>query len=113
EWLGTPDDKICPACSALQGIVLKVKEAHGLIPRHPNCFVSKSIRITTVGKDKPISGIVVGDRVLTHLGRYRKVIQVHKTEMSTNRVDVVDIVAVFGDREDLDRQICRLRVTTE
>lgn len=27
----------CPLCSALSGVVLKVKEARGLIPRHPNC----------------------------------------------------------------------------
>lgn len=27
----------CPLCVEMDGVVLKVSEAHGLIPRHPNC----------------------------------------------------------------------------
>lgn len=34
---GRPDAKVCPACRALKGIVLKVTEARGMLPRHPNC----------------------------------------------------------------------------
>ena len=36
--LGNPSP--CPLCAPLQGIVMKVKEARGLIPRHPNCMCS-------------------------------------------------------------------------
>lgn len=32
----------CPICAPLKGIVLKVKEAHGLLPRHPNCVLGDS-----------------------------------------------------------------------
>ncbi len=37
EWSTAGDDRVCPKCLPLEGIVLKVKEARGLIPRHPNC----------------------------------------------------------------------------
>lgn len=37
EWATAGDTRVCPLCSALNGITLKVKEAHGLLPRHPNC----------------------------------------------------------------------------
>ncbi len=37
EWLTAGDDRVCPQCAALSGIVIKVKKARGLIPRHPNC----------------------------------------------------------------------------
>lgn len=35
EWITA--EGACPLCSAMRGVVLKVKEARGLIPRHPNC----------------------------------------------------------------------------
>ena len=37
EWLTAEDDRVCPLCSALNGVVLKVEEARGLLPRHPQC----------------------------------------------------------------------------
>jgi SPP1 gp7 family putative phage head morphogenesis protein len=35
EW--TALDTACPKCAPLDGIVLKVSEARGLLPRHPSC----------------------------------------------------------------------------
>lgn len=37
EWSTADDEKVCPACEALEGKVFKITEARGLIPRHPNC----------------------------------------------------------------------------
>lgn len=37
EWLTAGDGKVCPLCASLSGVVMTVKEARGLIPRHPNC----------------------------------------------------------------------------
>lgn len=37
EWLTAMDGHVCPLCQPLDGIVIKVKEARGMIPRHPNC----------------------------------------------------------------------------
>lgn len=37
EWSSAGDDRVCPLCQDLDGVVLKISEARGLIPRHPNC----------------------------------------------------------------------------
>jgi SPP1 gp7 family putative phage head morphogenesis protein len=37
EWSTADDARVCKLCSALEGVVLSVTEARGLIPRHPNC----------------------------------------------------------------------------
>ena len=37
EWHTAGDDKVCALCGPLAGIVITVKEARGMIPRHPNC----------------------------------------------------------------------------
>jgi len=37
EWSTAGDDIVCPLCGELEGVVMTVKEARGLIPRHPNC----------------------------------------------------------------------------
>jgi len=37
EWSTAHDGKVCPMCAPLEGIVLTIKEARGLLPRHPNC----------------------------------------------------------------------------
>lgn len=37
EWSTAGDELVCPLCEPLEGVVMTVKEARGLIPRHPNC----------------------------------------------------------------------------
>lgn len=37
EWQTAGDDRVCEMCYTLEGVVLTIKEAHGLLPRHPNC----------------------------------------------------------------------------
>jgi len=37
EWMTAGDDKVCELCAALEGMVIPVEDAHGLLPRHPNC----------------------------------------------------------------------------
>ena len=37
EWLTAEDDRVCDSCDELNGVVLTVDEAHGLLPRHPGC----------------------------------------------------------------------------
>lgn len=36
EW-STAHLRVCPLCRPLEGIVLSIQEARGMIPRHPNC----------------------------------------------------------------------------
>lgn len=37
EWATAGDDRVCKLCKPLDGVVLTVAEARGLIPRHVNC----------------------------------------------------------------------------
>ncbi|GAF87452.1 unnamed protein product, partial [marine sediment metagenome] len=37
EWSTAGDDRVCPLCEPLEGSVMTIKQARGLIPRHPNC----------------------------------------------------------------------------
>jgi SPP1 gp7 family putative phage head morphogenesis protein len=37
EWVTAGDDRVCKLCKPLDGVVLTVAEARGLIPRHVNC----------------------------------------------------------------------------
>ena len=37
EWSTAGDDRVCPQCQPLDGVVMTIKEAEGIIPRHPNC----------------------------------------------------------------------------
>ena len=37
EWLTAGDDLVCPLCADLDGEVMSIDEARGLIPRHPLC----------------------------------------------------------------------------
>jgi len=40
EWSTVLDKKVCPECEAMEGVVMPVDKAHGLIPRHPACRCS-------------------------------------------------------------------------
>lgn len=37
EWATAGDGRVCSLCAPLDGLVLTVDEARGLLPRHPNC----------------------------------------------------------------------------
>ncbi|MAF24531.1 hypothetical protein CL634_03005, partial [bacterium] len=37
EWSTAGDDRVCDACAPLEGIVLEIREARMILPRHPNC----------------------------------------------------------------------------
>lgn len=37
EWEITQDERLCPRCEQMKGVVLRIEEAKGLIPLHPNC----------------------------------------------------------------------------
>ena len=37
EWSTAKDGRVCPLCRPMEGVVFKIKEARGMLPRHPNC----------------------------------------------------------------------------
>ncbi len=40
EWSTAGDDHVCPECSAMEGKIIPIDEARGMIPMHPNCRCS-------------------------------------------------------------------------
>jgi len=68
----------CPVCSEKDGKKYKLDESSGIIPVHPNCIPSPNTKIYTLGGWKRIKDVQIGDFVLTHKGRFRKVIQLHR-----------------------------------
>ena len=42
EWSAAYDDRTCPLCADMDGVVLTLKEARGIIPRHPNAVFGPS-----------------------------------------------------------------------
>lgn len=40
EWTTAGDDRVCPLCAEREGEIIPIKEAHGLIPLHPQCRCS-------------------------------------------------------------------------
>ena len=79
EWSTAGDDIVCEICSGYEGEVFEVKDAHGLIPQHPNCFVDGQIPIYTSKGWVHIKDIKVGMLVLTHKKRFRKVTELMRT----------------------------------
>ena len=37
EWSTSGDSRVCEECSTMEGVVMKIEEARGKIPLHPNC----------------------------------------------------------------------------
>ena len=55
EWSTTGDDRVCPVCLPLEGVVMSIKEARGILPRHPNCrcaFVPANVGESTKGQKR-------------------------------------------------------------
>jgi len=73
EVITAGDDRVCPECASLEGRIFELDVAEGLIPVHPQCFIDGQVPIYTSKGWVPIRNIKVGDYVLTHEKRFRKV----------------------------------------
>jgi len=72
-------------------------------PLHPRCLIDGQIKIYTSKGWRPIRGITIGDLVLTHRGRFKKVTQLHFTPKQ--KPNVVKLII------DNKRQQIKLSVT--
>ena len=75
EWSTAGDDLVCGLCQALEAVVMTIKEAEGIIPRHPNCRcvwipanVGETGKTTTRFKD-PKTGNIVKDTISQKRGK--------------------------------------------
>jgi len=73
EWKTAGDDRVCERCAELEGKIFTLDEIEPMIPLHPMCFIDPQIPIYTSTGWKPIGKIEIGDLVLTHKRRFRKV----------------------------------------
>jgi SPP1 gp7 family putative phage head morphogenesis protein len=82
------DDRVCFRCQPLEGKIYTLEEVSGLLPLHPNCFIDPQIPIYTSNGWKPIGDIKIGDFVLTHKRRFRKVYALPRHNEKANIVTI-------------------------
>ena len=91
------DSIVCSICRSLEGKRYTIDNARGVIPVHPNCFLSPLVPIYTSKGWVPMGKICVGDFVYTHIGGCEKVVQLHKTK-SNGKVNAVQLKAKTAKR---------------
>lgn len=55
EWTTSRLSTVCELCQPLEGVVLKISEARGMLPRHPNCLCSWTITGEETGQKQRVS----------------------------------------------------------
>ena len=79
EWKTAGDARVCEKCAELEGHIYTLDEIEPMIPLHPQCFIDQQVPIYTSEGWKPIGKIEIGDLVLTHKKRFRKVYALPRT----------------------------------
>lgn len=72
EWSTAGDDRVCELCEPMEGVVLKIEEARGMIPRHPNCrcaFVPANVAEPTDDQKRGKRSIVKAVKTSASLGK--------------------------------------------
>ncbi len=88
QWETAGDARVRDTHAQRRGRVFKKDEAEELLGE-PNCLIDGQVNIYTAQGWRPIRDIQVGDLVLTHKGRFRKVTKVHQTPQQ--RPEIVNI----------------------
>jgi hypothetical protein len=60
EWNTAGDDRVCGRCAALEGIIMTIQEARGLIPRHPRCVTGDMV-VDAPGTRSMMRSLYTGD----------------------------------------------------
>ena len=68
EWSTAGDGRVCPLCVPLEGTVMTIKEARGLLPRHPNCrcaWIPANVGEQLAGQklSKPAKEVALADSI--------------------------------------------------
>lgn len=87
EFRTANDGRECKRCSEIAADgPYTLDEIEGMIPAHPNCFIDKQIPIYTSEGWKPIGDVEIGDLVLTHKRRFKKVYALPRHQEQANVV---------------------------
>ena len=88
QWVSTLDDKTSAICQSLDGKIFPVGGGE-MPPAHINACL-KGTKITTIDGLVNIEDVKVGDLVLTHLNRWKKVTGVMARHHDSNAVTLID-----------------------
>lgn len=89
QVLDNEGENSCEECAKINGQKWDIEYANSHELEHPNCFIDFQVPIFTVKGWKQIGNIQIGDLVLTHKGRFRKVIKlIHTLKQRPNIVTI-------------------------
>jgi len=105
QYIEISDQKLCPVCRAnarrnggnYEGAHLRasfpyldILDVNTIqVNQHPNCLLAGTLVTTDKGL-VPIEQIKLGDHVLTHKGKFKTVIQLHKNKYDGNLININD-----------------------
>jgi len=101
QMLVANDEMTCNICLGLSGMIMPIDEARSCLPMHPRCLIDGKIPIYTSKGWQPIGKIKLGDLVLTHKGRFKKVTHIFHTPKQTPNVTKISTRNYFHQRYDL------------
>lgn len=85
----TREPNICPLCESLDGKVMNSNDPDFMTyqpPLHPRCFIDGRITIYTDSGWKYIKNIKIGDLVLTHRGRFKRVTNIFREKKYSGEI---------------------------
>lgn len=100
QILVSNDELICDICLPLGGLIMPIDEARSCLPMHPRCrcLIVYRVPVYTSKGWQPIGEIKVGDLVLTHKGRFKKVTRIFHTPKQSPNVTKISISNSFHER---------------
>ena len=112
EWNTAHDGEVCPLCEPMEGVVLSIKEARGMLPRHPNCMAG-DMRVLAPGTLAMLQTHYTGEiiELVTVGGRHVTVTPAHvlltkygftRAESVYNGLDLVIDLGFYGGCEAPD-----------
>ncbi len=111
QWVATLDERVCELCSSLDGKVVDANDPEYLsyqAPLHPKCFIEGKTPIYTDKGWVNIKDIKKGMLVLTHEGRFRKVLGIFREQKYTG-----DVVKISWGRKHSGRISFSFTITPE
>jgi len=91
QVLDNEGENSCEECAKINGQKWDIEYASSHELEHPNCFIDFQIPIFTINGWKQIGKIQVGDLVLTHKGRFRKVTKLIHTFKQRPNIITIEI----------------------
>lgn len=98
EWSTAGDLRVCPECEDMEGTVLSIEDAHGMIPRHPNCLPGNSLVLACNGITAASKRFYYGNLVILQTTSNRKLSCTPNHPILTNRGWVSASLLNIGDK---------------